>query len=727
MLPNEAVSERPAPTRRLATALWPYALLVAVGLLILMPKLGDYGFWDPWEPKYGETVREMIERDSYVVPYYRDKVRLAKPILVYWGILAGSAVFGLNEFGARIVGVLFAISSLLAVFYAIALMRGRQAGLISALVLATAPQFFFISRQATPDVYLFVSIGLSLVYFCLGLYGPAGRRDLHFGVSYFCFALAVLAKGPVVAGAIAFGTLAIFGFAHVDWWRLWKDGQHTRLVKFVLASVPLTLLLAAIGSTGLLFATRTIGGGEEPSGADRIRDRLGQAIGGARLDDLALALLAAAAGIGLLLLFRRGGSRAGFRLGAAAGLATAAAIAVGSIFLAPPDSKIVMASLLAALAVVAALAALAWRFLRHPDLWPQVGPLLRPVVRQAVLFLIIFTVVAGPWHLAIIFEQGNRFLTYFIFEHNIERAADKINQSGAADFYLRVLTFGLFPWSCFLPIALGSLAGLADRKLLKKYGVEIFLLIALGVTIAAFSVSTTKFAHYLAPALIPASILAGLTIHRTLEARDTAASRLAWIVAFLLFLLPAMDLVRQQGSQYLVGSYTVKRFVPDGMGLGDIWYALLVAVGVIMLLSIAARSRILVGAMIACVVLMASHTNAVFIPALSVHKTMRDLTSTWKEQATNGEPIGFYGDLKHGIYFYTDYTVKRLRNAPDFNDFMDPENPAFCIVQKTKISRLDEDFREKYPGFQLRVIDDSHFKYNLVRIVSARDGRRPAG
>src|SRR5262245_12060796 len=110
----------PAPLRRsLVARFWPHALLLAVGLLILLPRLGQFGFWDPWEPKYAESAREMIQRDSFVVPYYRDDVRLTKPILVYWGILAGAAIFGLNEFGARIVGVGAALASLLGVYYVV--------------------------------------------------------------------------------------------------------------------------------------------------------------------------------------------------------------------------------------------------------------------------------------------------------------------------------------------------------------------------------------------------------------------------------------------------------------------------------------------------------------------------------------------------------------------------------------------------------------------------------
>ena len=67
------------PSGFAATA-WPYLLILVIGLFVLMPKLGDFGFWDPWEPKYAETAREMIESDSYIVPYYRHEVRLTKPI-----------------------------------------------------------------------------------------------------------------------------------------------------------------------------------------------------------------------------------------------------------------------------------------------------------------------------------------------------------------------------------------------------------------------------------------------------------------------------------------------------------------------------------------------------------------------------------------------------------------------------------------------------------------------
>ena len=156
-----------SPPSRGLVFLWPYALVLAVGLLVLLPKLGQFGLWDPWEPKYAESAREMAERGEYIVPYYREGVRLTKPILVYWGVLAGSVLFGFNEFGARFGGVLLGLLTMVGVFYTVSLLRGRQAGLIAALVLGTVPQFYFITRQAMPDVYLFSTLGLCLMFFGL--------------------------------------------------------------------------------------------------------------------------------------------------------------------------------------------------------------------------------------------------------------------------------------------------------------------------------------------------------------------------------------------------------------------------------------------------------------------------------------------------------------------------------------------------------------------------------
>jgi len=486
---------------------WPYALILCIGCLILLPQLGSFGFWDPWEPKYVESVREMLERDSYFIPYYRDEVRLTKPILTYWGILAGSAVFGLNELGARIVGVLFAVGSMLILYYAVSRLRGRRAGLLSALILGTSPLFYFLARQATPDIYLLTSLGSAWALFGLALFGPARRRTLHYVASYACFALAVLAKGPIVAGALFFGPLIFYALVRADTVAAWLPGSRADRLRLLRLGICAVMLVPAY----------------------------------------------AAAVIGIL---------------HAAGSAA---------------PRFALLSVATAGAVVAV-----WALVREasriaPDLGRRCG-------RQVLLFAVTVLVVAGPWHLVVFFFQEASYLADFIVKHNVRRIGTEINSSGIADFYLRPMIFGLFPWSCFLPLTLLPLFRRRAGEQLRERGLEIFLVLAAVVTFVAFSIPVTKFPYYLAPILIPAATLIGISLDDLLRARREVIAKVAALVALLLYLPPMVDLLREGNVKYLIGSFTVKRFVPDASAAG-VPFAVLLVSGAILLAAFALFAR----------------------------------------------------------------------------------------------------------------------------------------
>ena len=205
----------PSKKRISAAGAWPYALILAVGLVVLLPGLGEVGFWDPLEPKYVQGVEEMREHGTYTVASYRGAA-LPVESLAYWSIRAGSLVFGPNEFGARIGSVVAALVALLAVYYAVSRLRGRRAGMLSAVVLATLPQFYLLARQATSSVFVLAGFGVGLLFLSLGWFLPHERRDLHYVIGYVCLALTVLAGGSTVVGASLLGTLALYGIIRLD-------------------------------------------------------------------------------------------------------------------------------------------------------------------------------------------------------------------------------------------------------------------------------------------------------------------------------------------------------------------------------------------------------------------------------------------------------------------------------------------------------------------------------
>jgi len=688
--------------------LWPYVLVVALGAALLFPRLGAFGLWDPWEPKYAQSAREMLERGSLVVPYFLDDVRLTKPILTYWGVLAGYAAFGINEFGARFVGVCMAIASMVGVLYAVSRVRGRRAGLLGACVLGTTPQFLFLARQATPDVYLFTSLGCGLVFFALGLFGPQGRRNLHFAIASACLALAVLAKGPIIVGVIFGGTLAIYGATRPEVGDLWLPEVRGETTRLVLGLVAAALTLGALSVPAFLFGTSSDWWWYSDEGRASVaafREQILTTVSRTSADSILLGLLTVAGAVFAVRSVRRGSLRGGAAV--RAGVFGAAATVAGLVLLvADPPAKILVASLLGMATATWVGVRIVLRFLRQPWLRSKLHPFARPLLLSGL----VFVAVAGPWHVAIFVAQQSGYFTDFIIKHNIERVGETVSRGGSLGFYLDVLLHGYFPWSCLIPIGIACLVRRRSPDSRRRHGFELFLLIASLVTLVAFSASVTKFSHYLAPLLIPLAILLGLTLDFMLDRRWPAAT-LAWIAAAALYLPLMLNLTRRSGIEHLMASFTVKQEVPSDVAPGPWFYALLWTIAGLWVLPVFLRSCRHGVALVAAAAVLGGYLTMVFIPGISRDKSVKALCEAWEQRSESGEPICLYGDIKFGVYFYTNRQVQRMNAEDEFVEFMRPGRPAMCVVQRNRMTRGHRAFRAQYPGHRLYMVEPSHDTY----------------
>src|SRR3954468_5330843 len=70
--------------------------LAVLATLLFVPWLGASGFWDPWEPHYGEVAREMIARGDYIHPWWESSWFFSKPALDLWLMAAGMLVANTN-------------------------------------------------------------------------------------------------------------------------------------------------------------------------------------------------------------------------------------------------------------------------------------------------------------------------------------------------------------------------------------------------------------------------------------------------------------------------------------------------------------------------------------------------------------------------------------------------------------------------------------------------------
>ncbi|MGH7948791.1 MAG: phospholipid carrier-dependent glycosyltransferase, partial [Candidatus Binataceae bacterium] len=237
------------PSSRRARALT--AALLAT--LLYLPALGSAPLWEPDEGRYAEISREMLASGDFVTPRNNYVRYFEKPPLVYWTTAASMALFGENEFAARLPAALASIGQVVIVALLAESMFGATAGLIAALALATFPVFIGFARFATldPPLSFLVIAGLAAFYVAASAAAfRVARAREWFIASAAMLALGTLAKGPV---ALVLGG----GIALV--WLIWErrtaEIRSLPWIPAVLVFVAITVpwfALVAIGNPGFL-------------------------------------------------------------------------------------------------------------------------------------------------------------------------------------------------------------------------------------------------------------------------------------------------------------------------------------------------------------------------------------------------------------------------------------------------------------------------------------------
>jgi 4-amino-4-deoxy-L-arabinose transferase-like glycosyltransferase len=192
---------------RLERRLLALAVIVATGTLAF--GLGRTDLWPPNETRVAEISREMLATGSWWVPHLNGKPFLEEPPLFYW-LQAGlyRIAGGPSALAARIPT---AAGGILGVVVTIVLARAVGANAaVAALVLATAPEWWWMARTATPDTANAASTAGALVaLYAARETGSSAMLVLAVAAAAVAFWLkSFLGIGLAVATAVAFLGLA---------------------------------------------------------------------------------------------------------------------------------------------------------------------------------------------------------------------------------------------------------------------------------------------------------------------------------------------------------------------------------------------------------------------------------------------------------------------------------------------------------------------------------------
>lgn len=168
---------------------------LAMAIWISFMSLGSMPLMDADEGAFTEATREMFERRDFLATYLNGQPRHDKPILFYWLQAASIAVFGLNEFAARLPSVLSGLVWAGAIiWFCRQLGYSMKTALIAGLLLLSSLHLVVIIKVATADALLNALLALSMFHLIVFL-----RRNTRANLRYasLFMALGFLTKGPI--------------------------------------------------------------------------------------------------------------------------------------------------------------------------------------------------------------------------------------------------------------------------------------------------------------------------------------------------------------------------------------------------------------------------------------------------------------------------------------------------------------------------------------------------
>jgi 4-amino-4-deoxy-L-arabinose transferase-like glycosyltransferase len=159
--------------------------------------LSNHGIWSADEPRVAEIGREMATTGNWAVPTLNQKPFLEEPPLYYGSLALVFKVFGgASDRVARIPSAFFAFAGVMAAFFVANFLFGPRVGLFSAIILATAGEYFRVAHWVIVDGALTFFIISAMGLFIAGYLSESNRKKfLCYVLLYLSCILAFFTKG----------------------------------------------------------------------------------------------------------------------------------------------------------------------------------------------------------------------------------------------------------------------------------------------------------------------------------------------------------------------------------------------------------------------------------------------------------------------------------------------------------------------------------------------------
>lgn len=458
----------------------PALLVFVIGSALYLPLLGHFGLWDPWETHYGEVSREILSRDDWISLWWaQDRWFWSKPILIFWMealTWSGSGVhFRADQHPAHTEWVLrlpifvIAIVGLLALYAGLSKIWNRRAAVLASIVLATMPYYAFLTHQAITDMPFVGTMTVAMMLLILACAEDPERQAPMLRVGRFGLSL----QHAVIALILAIALPQL----------LYLISRNITFVHGLFAWHRDSFLHGSAGNPASV-----------PGNFDLHEERPYETA--LLCEPIAQALMFGIALAPILWLLRREQRLSSLYM---FGFYTFCALA----FMAKGIPGFALPGLCALFFLIAS---------------GRYQLLLEGRLRVAVGMLTV-AVLGMPWFVAMYMRHGPAFTDRILIHDHINRLTSGVHgDNGSIQYFIWQLGYGLFPWVGLVPAALASWLLSKPRSSASRVQRDMLMMLGLwfATSFTLFSAMTTKFHHYIFPAVPPIAAMIGVLLDRLL-------------------------------------------------------------------------------------------------------------------------------------------------------------------------------------------------------------------
>lgn len=331
--------------------------------------------------------------------------------------------------------------------------------------------------------------------------------------------------------------------------------------------------------------------------------------------------------------------------------------------------------------------------------------------------IVVFCIFCLPWYLAISILHGKDFLYEFFFLHHIARAGGGVHGArGTFEYFITYAGWGIFPWVVFLPVSVVYLIHRFSVKINERERMKyLFLLLWGGGTFALFTISRTKFHHYIFPVIPPFAILISLWFQDRIDNPISPWEGFVIVLSMFFTVFLVREVVAYPDHMTYLFTYAYERPAGGPAFTGAVMSAVFIVSVFAILIQLTGKglaSKVAAGLFFMLAAALTIELIQFHMPRVALHISQKESFNLWEKNRRKNDRFYNWKMNWRGEIFYSRDTIKKVSRLQQLRPLLAEPGRLFLISTIERYRQVDRQI-ERIRGRPLVKLNPHDLRYGF--------------